>query len=146
MGKAYSTPSTRSDGATIGIGRNRFTLLKHNDDGEQYTNTMEAINTKDELLDRTFDYSIEQSAFPSRVSSKSLFNRYSPHCSTPFNPMSLIWRGMVDELRVIQLENDGGDKKSKDERLLLLGMGYFTWSLGGWNSAPFCLVARKCED
>ena len=98
------------------------------------------------VFDRTFDYSIGQSAL---CSTPSLINRYSVHCNS--SPMSLIWRGMVDELRVIPLSFNSvcNDEKQQQEEtgrvILLLGMGYFTWSGGAWNSAPFCLVARRNE-
>lgn len=118
-------PSSTSNGVTFGIGKNRF----HN---RQQTNE----NTEGELLDRTFDYSIDTSVLPS-PSQKSLFNRYSTHCPS-LSPMSFMWQGMVDELRVVRLK----DRSMK----VLLGMGYFTWSGGTLNLAPFCLVARNCED
>eukprot|EP00580_Thalassiosira_gravida_P007570 CAMPEP_0201639444 /NCGR_PEP_ID=MMETSP0493-20130528/19384_1 /ASSEMBLY_ACC=CAM_ASM_000838 /TAXON_ID=420259 /ORGANISM="Thalassiosira gravida, Strain GMp14c1" /LENGTH=147 /DNA_ID=CAMNT_0048112845 /DNA_START=77 /DNA_END=520 /DNA_ORIENTATION=- len=140
----------------MGIGRNRFSHDNH----RRPTTQSVASN---ELLDRTFDYSIETSALPSSssmISSKSLFNRYASHCSLFSSPLSLIWRGMVDELRVVALldnndgndnnegnnssSNDGNGDENKKRRVVLLGMGYFTWSGGVWNLAPFCLVARKC--
>ncbi|KAL7548505.1 hypothetical protein ACHAWF_011797 [Thalassiosira exigua] len=87
-----------------------------------------------DLLDRKFDYSIGKSALLSG-SSKSLFLRYAPHSR------NLIWRGMVDELRVVPLDTKSG----QSTKALLLGMGCFNWSCGEFNSSPFCLVARKCE-
>mmetsp|Transcript_11860 Transcript_11860/g.18220 ORF Transcript_11860/g.18220 Transcript_11860/m.18220 type:complete len:136 (-) Transcript_11860:68-475(-) len=133
MGKAYFF----SNNSSACIGKNRF---RQEQNAEQ--------------LDRTFEYSIGQAGF---CSGSSLINRYSPHCSA-WSPMSLIWKGMVDELRVIPLSVDaecdsdgisrntdqtGSLKESKKKALLLLGMGYFTWSGGAWNSAPFCLVAKQ---
>lgn len=58
----------------------------------------------------------------------------------------------MDELRVITLCEENNDNENgktnknnkKNVAILLLGMGYFTWSGGAWNSAPFCLVARRC--
>ena len=108
--------------STAGAGVNRF---REEGDGE--------------LLDRRFDYAIEPSALGS-ASAKSLFLRYAPRCDAPF-PMSLIWRGMVDELRVVSLESS-----SEGTKALLLGMGCFDWSGGVWNASPFCLVARKCKE
>jgi len=136
MGKAYF-----SSNSAVPIGKNRFRLEQN---GEQ--ETTKGI-LPDVLLDRTFDYYIGQSAL---CSSSSLINRYSPHCSK-WSPMSLIWRGMVDELRVIPLsvgaacssDQTQTQKGGKNKAMLLLGMGYFTWSGGAWNSAPFCLVAKQ---
>lgn len=137
LGKAYF--SSISAGC---IGKNRF-CLKQNAEQKSTKGTV-----PDVLLDRTFDYSIEESRL---CSGSSLINRYSPHCSV-WSPMSLIWRGMVDELRVIPLsvdaQCDGADaSRSNEERkkkvVLLLGMGYFTWSGGALNSAPFCLVSKQ---
>ena len=136
MGKAYF-----SSNSAVPIGKNRFRLEQN---GEQKT-TIGII--PDVLLDRTFDYYSGQSAL---CSSSSLINRYSPHCSK-WSPMSLIWRGMVDELRVIPLsvgaacssDQTQTQKGRKNKAMLLLGMGYFTWSGGAWNSAPFCLVAKQ---
>jgi len=133
LGKAYLSPTSSSNKG--GIGKNRFS-----GNHEQKLPTA-ASNTPDEFLDRTFDYSIGTSILPSPTS-KSLFNRYAPHCPS-LSPMSLIWRGMVDELRVLALEDESG--KAKDENMtILLGMGYFTWSGGAWNLSPFCLVVRQC--
>ena len=109
-------PTSNKNG---GVGKNRFALNS-------------SIKTP-QRLDRTFDYSIGKSILPSPSSiNKSLFNKYASHCSS-LSPMSLLWRGMVDELRVIKV----GKEK------VLLGLGYFTWSGGVYNLAPFCLVARK---
>jgi len=130
-----------------GIGKNRFM----GDQPKYYTQNIQSNgifpsrNNKthtDDLLDRTFDYYIG----PSNINplKSSLINDYAPHCKQ-FTPMSLIWRGMVDELRVVPLpavvSSDSNEKTT-----LLLGMGYFTWSGGSRNSAPFCLVARPCND
>jgi len=119
LGKAYMKPTSNEN---CGEGKNRFALN---------------ISRKTpQRLDRTFDYSIGKSILPSpSLTNKSLFNKYASHCSS-LSPMSLVWRGMVDELRVIELVN-----KEK----VLLGCGYFTWSGGVYNLAPFCLVARKCN-
>ena len=133
-GKAYFPPTSSFDDATIGIGKNRFS---------RHRQQKLAAANPDELLERTFDYYIGTSVLPS-MSSKSLFNRYAAHCPA-LSPMSLIWRGMVDELRVVALL-ESGSNKVKDEKVVLLGMGYFTWSGGVWNLAPFCLVARKYCD
>ena len=46
----------------------------------------------------------------------------------------------MDELRVVPL--DSGNVVKDDGRAILLGMGYFSWSGGVMNMAPFCLVAR----
>jgi len=138
----------------IGVGRNRFSHDNHHP-------TTQSV-ASNELLDRTFDYSIEKSALPSSLStsSKSLFNRYASHCSLFSSLLSLLWRGMVDELRVVALldnndddnnegnssssTNNGNGVENQKRRVVLLGMGYFTWSGGVWNLAPFCLIARKC--
>ena len=138
MGKTYF-PSNSS----VCIGKNRF-RLEHN--AEQ--KSIKGIS--DVLLDRKFDWYIGESSLSE---GSSLINRYSPHCSR-WSPMSLIWRGMVDELRVIPLSVDAecsdastdqtqSQKERKKRAMLLLGMGYFTWSGGAWNSAPFCLVAKQ---
>jgi len=120
LGKAYMKPTSNDN---CGVGKNRFAVNG-------------SIQTT-QRLDRTFDYSIGKSILPSPSSTnKSLFNKYASHCSL-LSPMSLVWRGMVDELRAIQV---GGNKEK-----VLLGMGYFTWSGGVYNLAPFCLVARKCN-
>ncbi|KAL9182103.1 hypothetical protein ACHAXT_012446 [Thalassiosira profunda] len=118
LGKAYMSSG--------GLGKNRF-AMRH------------SKSTAGESLDRTFNYSMGPSSLPS-IASTSLFNRYAPHCQK-LTPMSLFWGGMVDELRVVKLKN--GSNRSRGKELLLLGMGYFSWSLGCWNSAPFCLVVRK---
>lgn len=104
--------------------------------GKSYSEKSEGMNRfkpngKAEYLDRTFTYKSKQSGFPS-TTSRSLFNLYRPHCSraSPF------WGGMVDEIRVIPIK---GERKSS----MLLGMGYFTWSGGMLNSAPFCLVKKE---
>lgn len=128
LGKVYLEPSSTSNGVTFGIGKNRFR--------NRQQKLLQNENTEGELLDRTFDYSIDRSVLPS-PSQKSLFNRYSTHCPS-LSPMSFMWQGMVDELRVVRLK----DRSMK----VLLGMGYFTWSGGTLNLAPFCLVARNCED
>jgi len=119
------------------VGKNRF---RRKQKGEVERKTTEATEV---LLDRTFDYYIGQSAL---CSSPSLINRYSFHCSR-WSLMSLFWRGMVDELRVIPLSFNAvrNDGQIQPQCLLLLGMGYFTWSGGAWNSAPFCLVARTVK-
>lgn len=128
-GKAYF-----SSNSSVCIGKNRFCLKQNRESSI--------------VFDRTFDYYIGQSAL---CSTSSLINRYSPHCSK-WSPLSLIWRGMVDELRVIPLSlavpcNDVSSDQTKKElnnkAMLLIGMGYFTWSGGAWNSAPFCLVAKR---
>ena len=142
MGKAYFSPNS-----SVCIGKNRF-RLKQNAEKKSISGIIPDI-----LLDRTFDYYTGQSAI---CSGSSLINRYSSHCSR-WSPMSLIWRGMVDELRVIPLSVDAeecndvstdqtqtqNENESKKRAMLLLGMGYFTWSGGALNSAPFCLVAKQ---
>lgn len=140
MGKAYFSPNS-----SVCIGKNRF-RLKQNTEKKSTAGIIPDI-----LLDRTFDYYLGQSTI---CSGSSLINRYSLHCSR-WSPMSLIWRGMVDELRVIPLSVDAEEcndvsmdqtqnrNESKKRAMLLLGMGYFTWSGGAWNSAPFCLVAKQ---
>lgn len=138
LGKIYF--SVKDNGSLLCIGKNRFCQKQKGDAGQKASRAMEVV------FDRTFDYSIGQSAL---CSTPSLINRYSVHCNS--SPMSLIWRGMVDELRVIPLSfnsvcNDEKQQQEETDRvILLLGMGYFTWSGGAWNSAPFCLVARRNE-
>ena len=123
LGKVYMTPTSN-----IGTGKNRFAL----------NSSIQTPQTIDERLDRTFDYSIGKSILPSPSSTnKSLFNKYASRCSS-LSPMSLLWKGMVDEIRVIKLATNNKEK-------VLLGVGYFTWSGGVYNLAPFCLVARKCN-
>lgn len=131
LGKAYLKPTTSSFDKG-GIGKNRFSLSQR----------AVASNDKgNESLDRTFDYYIGTSVLPSASTSKSLFHCYAPHCPE-WSPMSLIWRGMVDELRAVNLEkSDGGNVRNR-ERVMFLGMGYFSWSGGVFNMAPFCLVPR----
>ena len=63
-----------------------------------------------------------------------LMNDYSKHCPKHF-PASLIWGGMVDELTVIPILKE-------KRKVILLGMGYFTWSGGPLNAASFLLVSR----
>lgn len=134
LGKAYAKPATSSFDEG-GIGRNRFSLSNR-----AAAVAPAASNDKgNESLDRTYDYYIGTSVLPSASTSKSLFHNYAPHCPAWWSPMSLIWRGMVDELRVVPL--DSGNARD-DERAILLGMGYFSWSGGVMNMAPFCLVAR----
>lgn len=122
LGKAYLKPASYTNKAT-GIGKNRFSI---------------STSKEDERLDRRFNYYIGKSVVPlaSSSSGKSLFNNYAPHCSI-FSP---VWRGMRDELRVVPL-NKGS--KGKDDAILL-GMGYFTFTGGVWNLAPFYLVPRRC--
>jgi hypothetical protein len=145
LGKVYmpSIPSSidKNDLSGCGTGRNRFLLPYLNGNYEQ----------NKAVEDRTFDYYIGKSVLPSASStsssatSKSLFHSYAPHCPITWSsPMSLIWRGMVDELRVVPLEHTNDDNEEK--ALLLLGMGYFTWSGGVKNLAPFCLVARPQKN
>jgi len=135
LGKAFMKPTKSSNGANFGIGRNRFSL------GPKLPVTTTTSNTcteDEEVLDQTFDYSIKESVLSSK-SSKSLFHIYAPHCRSVFSsPLSLAWLGMVDELRVLEL----GDK-TQESNPMILGMGYFQWSGGVWNVAPFCLVPRK---
>ena len=91
-----------------------------------------------ERLDRTFDCYIDQSALSARATTHHasvIINDYSKHCPK-WLPVSLIWGGMVDELRVIPVP------KSRRKQHILLGMGYFNWSGGVWNAAPFCLVSQ----
>lgn len=157
LGKAYLNPKTSSNSKGQGVGRNRFVSPVHH---QQKPSTAPAL--PNEFLDRTFDYSIGTSTLPSLSGqSKSLFQIYAPHC--PFSPikspMSLIWNGMVDELRVLELL-DNGDSSDSDNSVnsntaasakndhvkILLGMGYFSWSGGVWNISPFCIVAtQQCE-
>lgn len=49
---------------------------------------------------------------------------------------------MVDELRVLPIEIEKGRLRKGD---ILLGMGYFHWSGGIWNSSPICLIRRSSE-
>mmetsp|Transcript_928 Transcript_928/g.2160 ORF Transcript_928/g.2160 Transcript_928/m.2160 type:complete len:261 (+) Transcript_928:40-822(+) len=94
-------------------------------------------NDKNELTERPFDYYVGASSITPQCT--SLINNYAPHCRS-WNPMSLIRRGMVDELRILPLQG----KKDNEEGVVLIGMGYFTWSGGALNSAPFCLITRRC--
>ena len=120
LGKAYAKPATSSFDEG-GIGRNRFSLSNR-----AAAVAPAASNDKgNESLDRTYDYYIGTSVLPSASTSKSLFHNYAPHCPAWWSPMSLIWRGMVDELRVVPL--DSGNARD-DERAILLGMGYFSWN------------------
>ena len=56
---------------------------------------------------------------------------------------------VFNQVTVLELNLPLDDEKQQQEKtgrvILLLGMGYFTWSGGAWNSAPFCLVARRNE-
>lgn len=135
LGKAYMAPTAATTLNGInGIGKNRFQSRHKSRNNQQEASSLE------EILDRTFDYSIESSA----LSSRSLFNRYASHRPLFSSPISLLWRGMVDELRVIKLPTNTKTRKDESSGIILLGMGYFTWSGGVWNLAPFCLVARRC--
>ena len=129
LGKTFRNPSSSSDGAAIGVGKNRFSSQ----------NLDAASANQNKILDRAFEFVIGKSVLPS-MSSESLFLRYAPHCPA-WSPVSLIWGGMVDELRSVAIENRS--KKPKEKEVILLGMGYFTWSGGAWNKAPFFLVANK---
>ena len=133
--------SSSSSNTVSGIGRNRFALSNN----LMQTPTT-AKTTKEESLDRPFEFYIGSSTLPtasysSSAANKSLFNNYASQCSSTF-PMSLIWGGMVDELRVVKCSDD---KAKSGGKAVLLGMGYFAWSGGVWNIAPFCLVARRCS-
>jgi hypothetical protein len=89
-------------------------------------------------LDRTFDcYIDKKSALSHKATSQSavIVNNYAKHCPK-WSPSSLIWGGMVDELRVIPITRN-------ERKVVLLGMGYFKWSGGVWNAAPFCLVSKQ---
>ena len=90
-----------------------------------------------ERLDCTFDCYIDRSALFDRTMAHSfvIIDDYSNHCPK-WLPTSLVWGGMVDELRVIPV------LESK-RKYLLLGLGYFHWSGGVWNAAPFCLISRE---
>lgn len=89
-----------------------------------------------ETLDRTFDSYIDESSlsWKSTTQLRVLINNYAAHVPK-WSPASLIWGGMIDELRVVPMQ------KSK-RNCIMLGMGYFNWSGGVWNAAPFCLVRR----
>lgn len=145
LGKVYMQPITSSnDFGSSGTGINR--LLQPSP-----TSAVTCDNNykQNETVDQTFDYYIGESILPSASSSssgafsKSLFHSYAPNCPLTWSPMSLFWRGMVDELRVVPLNQATGDNENKEKELLLLGMGYFTWSGGVMNMAPFCLVSRR---
>lgn len=121
LGKVYFRPDGKG---TIRMGKNRFICKK---DGER--------------LDRTFDCYIGPSATCNQSAASQatvIINDYAKRCPK-WSPPSLIWGGMVDELRVIRLSKKKGD-------VILLGMGYFNWSGGVWNSAPFCLVKRSSHN
>jgi hypothetical protein len=64
-----------------------------------------------------------------------MINNYAKHVPKKWSPATMIWGGMVDELKVIPTP------KCK-QRVILLGLGYFRWSGGIWNAAPFCLISR----
>ena len=149
LGKVYSPPTTCSTtGAATGVGKNRFA-------GPPDPHPPgEAPKHSGEALQRAFDYSLEASALSSGSGSgsgssttSSLFQRYAAHCPPSFSPTTWLWRGMVDELRVVPLVK-GGDRDgttSEEGPPVLLGMGYFTWSGGAWNPAPFCLVPSEVK-
>ena len=113
LGKVYCEPN---DNDTTRKGLNRFRCK----DGER--------------LDRTFDCYIDQSALFRKQKSSVIVNNYAPNVPK-WSPASLIWGGMVDELKVIAIPRN-------KRKYILLGMGYFNWSGGVWNAAPFCLVSR----
>ncbi len=146
LGKTYFPKKEMPE--ICGIGKNRFMggQQKHHiqniiSNGIFLSKNDNVNICTDDLLDRTFDYYIGRSNLDPLKS--SLINEYARHCKQ-FTPMSLIWRGMVDELRVIPLTKLASSD-SNEKTTLLLGMGYFTWSGGYRNSAPFCLVARPCS-
>ena len=149
LGKAYLKPTPSEEGI-VGIGKNRF-LLNNNHKLSNQAALPKNTDWANESLDNQFDYSIETSNLPSASSTKtddnssssiSMFQRYAAYCPIKFSSpiLPLLWRGMVDELRVIARLDNG----NSSDNAILLGMGYFSWSGGIWNSAPFCLVARKC--
>ncbi|KAL7476485.1 hypothetical protein ACHAW6_002341 [Cyclotella cf. meneghiniana] len=117
LGKVYFEP-TGAD--AIRNGQNRFACKQ----GER--------------LDCTFNCYIGPSALcrrlPTMQGPSVIINDYAPH-NNNLLPSSLVWGGMVDELRIIPMAQSG-------RKVILLGMGYFKWSGGVWNAAPFCLVAR----
>lgn len=117
LGKVYFEP-TGAD--AIRKGQNRFACKQ----GER--------------LDCTFNCYIGPSALcrrlPTMQGPSVIINDYAPH-NNNLLPSSLVWGGMVDELRIIPMAQSG-------QKVILLGMGYFKWSGGVWNAAPFCLVAR----
>lgn len=117
LGKVYF----QSEDSTFRTGQNRF-ICKNNNGGER--------------LDRTFTHYMSNSALSREKMTQSLvlMNDYSKHCPKHF-PASLIWGGMVDELTVIPILKE-------KRKVILLGMGYFTWSGGPLNAAPFLLVSR----
>ena len=118
LGKVYFQSN---GGDTICTGQNRF-ICKNSIGGER--------------LDRNFTYYMSNSAVSRETTSQSLVlvNDYSKHCTKHF-PASFIWGGMVDELTMIPI-------LKKKRKVILLGMGYFTWSGGPLNAAPFLLVSR----
>lgn len=125
LGKGYFRPAATG---VIGTGKNRFS--SHNN-----RQNSRATSPIDEVFDRKYDYSVEES----KLGKSSLFQRYAPHCPK-LSPFSLVWGGMVDELRELSLV---GSSKSDEQKAILIGMGYFSWSGGAWNVSPFCLVPRK---
>lgn len=128
VGKVYFPPQGEK---TVARGMNRF---------------KSSLGT--ERWNRIFDYSIGPSSATPRSASTTpthqrtvLIHDYANHCPK-WLPSSLLWSGMVDELRVLPIEIENGRLRKGD---ILLGMGYFHWSGGIWNSSPFCLIRRSSE-
>ena len=98
LGKVYFEPAGAD---AIRKGQNRFACKQ----GER--------------LDCTFDYYIGPSGLSRRLPSTQrpnvIINDYAPHNNNLF-PISAIWGGMVDELRMIPMAQSG-------RRVILLGMG-----------------------
>lgn len=93
-------------------GYNRFERYQNERNGpNQWTVTLATY------LNRSFDYAIEPSQLDGQPCIVTRYNKTD-------NP--LMWKGMVDEIRVINQD-------------LLIGMGSLAWGGGRRNCAPFCL-------
>ena len=97
-----------------GVGINRF--QKRNDDDDD----------KKLMYNHNFDWKVKESAF---FDGETLSLDYSNYQST-LSP----WKSMKDEVRVLG--------KTKDGKLIMIGMGSMAWSGGMLNASPFCLFAK----
>lgn len=95
-----------------GVGINRF-QTRNNDD-------------KKVIYNHNFDWKVKESAF---FEGETLSLDYSNYQSI-LSP----WKSMKDEVRVLG--------KTKDGKLIMIGMGSMAWSGGMLNAAPFCLFAK----
>ena len=95
-----------------GIGINRF-QTRNNDDNNI-------------IYNHNFDWEIKESAFFGGETLSLDYSNYQGSLSP--------WKSMKDEVRVLG--------KTKDGKLIMIGMGCMAWSGGMLNASPFCLFAK----